>query len=140
MEQQVALKRQAVMGALKCLYWLAKEETAHHTKFSSLLELGKSLGCSYLSELQIGRNTHYTSHRVIDEFLSALSACVQDGILSKVQASPVVSFLCDESTDISNLKQLVVFVGFWRLESLRRVISKWQTLSTGKQRQLSRSC
>lgn len=37
MEQQVVLKRQAVMGALKCLYWLAKEETAHHTKFSSLL-------------------------------------------------------------------------------------------------------
>ena len=58
MEQQVALKRQAVMGVLKCLYWLAKEETAHHTKISSLLELSQSLGCSYLSELYIGRNAH----------------------------------------------------------------------------------
>ena len=98
------------MRALKYLYWLVKEETAHHTKFSSLLEpmleLGKSLGCSYLSGLQIGRNAHYTSHRVIDEFLSALSACVQDGMLSKVQASLVVSILCDKSTEISNLKQL----------------------------------
>ena len=70
------------------------------------------MGCSYLSELQIGRNAHYTSHRVIDEFLSALSACVQDGILSKVQASPVISILCDKSTDVSNLKQLVVFCRF----------------------------
>ena len=112
MEQQVALKRQAVMGALKCLYWLAKEETAHHTKFSSLLELGKSLGCSYLSELHIGRNAHYTFHRVIDKFLSVLSTCVEDSILSRVQASPVLSILCDESTDISNLKQLVVFCRF----------------------------
>ena len=51
MEDQVSPQRQAVRGAFKCLYWLAKQETAHHTKFSSLLELGKSLGCSYLNEL-----------------------------------------------------------------------------------------
>ena len=111
-EQQVALKRQAVIGALKCLYWLVREEAAHHTKFGSLLELGKSLGCSYLSELELGKNAHYTSHRIIDEFLSALSKCVEDVILSKVQESPVLSILCDESTDVANLKQLVVFCRF----------------------------
>ena len=43
LEEQVSLQRQAVRGVLKCLYWLAKEETAHHTKFRSLLELAKSL-------------------------------------------------------------------------------------------------
>ena len=56
MEEQVSLQRQAVCGSLKCLYWLAKEETAHHTKFSSLLELGKSLGCTYFNELVVGKN------------------------------------------------------------------------------------
>ena len=36
-DQQVSLQRQAVIGALKIVYWLAKEETAHHTKYESLL-------------------------------------------------------------------------------------------------------
>ena len=112
MEDQVSLQRQAVRGAFKCLYWLAKQETAHHTKFSSLLELGKSLGCSYLNELKVGENASYTSHHMIDEFLVVLSDCVEKDILSKVKASPSVSILCNESTDVANLKQLVVFVRF----------------------------
>ena len=29
LEEQVSLSRQAVRGAFKCMYWLAKEETAH---------------------------------------------------------------------------------------------------------------
>ena len=87
MEDRVSLQRQAVCGVLKCLYWLAKQETAHHTKFSSLLELRKSLGCSYLNELKVGKNTSYTSHRMIDEFLVVLSDCVENDILSKVKAS-----------------------------------------------------
>jgi hypothetical protein len=95
MEDQVSLQRQAVRGAFKCIYWLAKEETAHHTKFKSLLELGKSIGCSYFNELEVGKNTSYTSHRMIDGFLVVLSDCVEKDILSK-----------------PNLKQLVVFVRF----------------------------
>ena len=57
------------------MYWLAREETAHHTKFSSLLQLPKSLGCSYFSELDVAQNATYTSHRMIDEFLEVLSVC-----------------------------------------------------------------
>jgi hypothetical protein len=41
-----------------------------------------------------------------------LSDCVENDILSKVRASPAVGILCDESTDVANLKQLVVFVRF----------------------------
>ena len=109
-EEQVSLQRQAVCGAFKCLYWLAKEETAHHTKFRSLLELGKSLGCTYFNELVVGKNASYTSHCIIDEFPVVLFDCVEKDILSKVRASPAVGILCDESTDTANLKQLVVFV------------------------------
>lgn len=50
-----------------------KEETAYHTKFKSLIEVAKSLGCSYFSELTLGRNANYTSHRIIDEFITVLS-------------------------------------------------------------------
>lgn len=109
-DKQVSLQRQAVIGAMKCLYWLAKEETAHHTKFKSLINLGKSLGCSYLSELEIAKNATYSSHRIIDEFLDILSTCVENDILCQIRDSPAVGLLCDESTDTSNLKQLVIFI------------------------------
>ena len=109
-DSQVSLKNKAIIGALKCVYWLAKEETAHHTKFNSLINLGKSLGCSYLSELQVAKNATYSSHRIKDEFIDVLSTCVQNDILCQISDSPVVGLLCDESTDTSNLKQLVIFV------------------------------
>ena len=106
-EQQVSLQRQAVRGAFRYMYWLVKEELAHHTKFTSLLGLVKSLGCSYLPELEVGQNARYTSQRMIDEFVAVLS---ERELLSKVRASPSVGILCDESTDSANIKQLVVFV------------------------------
>ena len=110
--EQVCLQRQAVKGALKCTHWLAKEEIALYTKFPSLLNLGKLLGCSYLHELDIAGNAHYTSNRMIDEFLTVLSQCVENDILVKVRASPVTGILCNESTDVANLKQLAIFVRF----------------------------
>ena len=39
LQEQVSTQPMGVIGALKCLYWLVKEEVAHHTKFGSLLEL-----------------------------------------------------------------------------------------------------
>ena len=49
MQEQVVLTRTAVVGAMKCLYWLCKEEMPHTTKYEPLLSLVKCLGCSYLS-------------------------------------------------------------------------------------------
>ena len=112
LEEQVSLQRHAVRGAFKCMYWLAKEETAHHTKFSSLLHLAKSLDCSFFSELEIAQNANYTSHRMIDEFVTILSDCVEQDLPSKAKASAALGILCDESTDIANLKKLVVFILF----------------------------
>ena len=48
---RVVVQRKALVGALKLLYWLAKEEVAHTTKFNSLKELAIQLGCDYLREL-----------------------------------------------------------------------------------------
>ena len=47
LQEQVSMQRQGVISALKCIYWLVKEEIAYHTKFGSLLELVKSIGCPY---------------------------------------------------------------------------------------------
>ena len=35
----VMINRKALIGALKMMYWLAKEEIAHTTKFASLMDL-----------------------------------------------------------------------------------------------------
>ena len=110
LQNQVTVQRMALISALKCLYWLAKQEIAHHTKFSSLLELGKSIGCPYLGELEVAKNANYTSHMMIDEFLDVISGCIESNILRSVSESSVVGILCDESTDAANLKQMVIFV------------------------------
>lgn len=88
--------------------WLVKEEIAHHTKFTSLLELVKSIGCSYFSKLEVDQNARYISHRMIDDFAGVLSDCVEQQLLSKVwaraRASPAIGILCYESTDSTNIK------------------------------------
>ena len=45
-------------------------------------------------------------------FLLVLSDCVETTVLSDVHYSSTVGILCDESTDIANLKQLVVFTKY----------------------------
>ena len=49
---------------------------------------------------------------MIDDFLTVLSDCVETTVLSDVHNSSTVGILCDESTDIANLKQLVVFAKY----------------------------
>ena len=41
---RVVVQRKALVGALHLLYWLAKEEVAHTTKFNSLKEVAILLG------------------------------------------------------------------------------------------------
>ena len=48
MQQVVSAQRKAFIGALKCLN---KREIAHTTNFVPLLELSKSLGVSYLADI-----------------------------------------------------------------------------------------
>ena len=43
------IQRQALIGGLKCMCWLAKHEIAHSTNFESILKLAVSLGCTYIS-------------------------------------------------------------------------------------------
>ena len=60
-QSQVALQKSAVIGAMKCLYWLCKRGIAHTTQYQPLLSLAMSHGCNYLSVLSVGGNARYTS-------------------------------------------------------------------------------
>ena len=55
-------EKKAMVGAIKCLYWLCKQDIPHTTKYVPLLDLAKSLGAAYLNDLHLGGNAHYTSN------------------------------------------------------------------------------
>lgn len=102
-------ERKAALGAMKCLYWLAKNEIAHTTKYVPLLQLALELGCTYFADLRQGANATYTSERIIQEFLRILASQIESNLISQFQSSSYVALMCDESTDISVLKQTVIY-------------------------------
>ena len=81
------VQRKASIGALNLMYWLAKQEVAHTTKFNSLKDLAIQLGCDYLRELSLGRNAQYSSEQIISELLQCLSLVIEEQILSDLQSS-----------------------------------------------------
>ena len=107
-EQGIAAHRNAVIGAMKVIYWLCKEEVAHTTKYESLLDLAISLGCTYLEKLSVSARANYRSRRIVGEFVELLSSIIERDVLLKVKASACFSLLAAESTDVAVLKQLVL--------------------------------
>ena len=104
LQRVVSAYRKAIIGALKCMYFLNHLEIPHTTNFVTLLELGKSLGTSYLSDLHVGGNAHYTSECCM-QLLQCLGETVAEPISSHVRQSA----LCiDETTDVSVTKELIV--------------------------------
>ena len=112
LQQVVSARRKAFFGALKCMYFLVKGEIAHTTNFLPLLELAKSLGASYLSDIQVGGNATYTSERFMQELIQCLGESVSGPLLVQVCQSPFFAFCIDETTDVSVNKELIVYVRY----------------------------
>ena len=92
--QQVVVQRKALIGALKMVYWLAKEEIAHTTKFASLMQLSINLGADYLRELHVGRNACYSSEQIIGELLQCLSQVINPRRACAARVTVVVLCVC----------------------------------------------
>ena len=105
----ISTERKAALGAMKCLYCLAKNEIAHTKKYVPLLKLGLELGCTYFTDLRQGANATYTSERIVQEFLTTLASQIESDHVSQFKASSYVTLMCDETTDISVLKQMVIY-------------------------------
>ena len=108
-QESFSREKRAVIGALKCIYFLTKHEIPHTTNFSGLLDLAISLGCDYLRELRRGANATYRSEQAIAEFVECISSVIQENILKRLHLSESISIMIDESTDVSVLKQLVIY-------------------------------
>lgn len=109
LEDAISHERRAVVGALKCVYFLVKSELPHTTNFSGLLDLAISLGCDYLRNLRQGGNASYRSDQIIAEFVQSLYDCVNERVLERMHKSDSISLMIDESTDVAILKQLVIY-------------------------------
>ena len=68
---------------MRILYWLAKEEVAHFTKFDSPKQLCLDLGCDDFRELNVSCNAKYNSHRMIEEWLTILSDVIEEDLLKR---------------------------------------------------------
>ena len=87
-------------AAMKCLYWLAKQEITHTTNYVGLLELVQSLGATYLRYLNIGGNAHHTSERFLQEAMTLLGEVISKSIFDDFRTSPFFALICDETTDV----------------------------------------
>ena len=110
-DKAISVQRQAFSGRLKCMYFLNKQEIVHATNFLPLLELGKSLGDTYLKNLYDGENAKYTSERFV-QVVHSLGETIRQQIKAEVKASPLFTLLIDETTDIALTKQLIIYCQF----------------------------
>lgn len=129
-QRQVCVQRRALVGALKIVYCLAKQEIPLTTKYEPILELALSLGCDYLRALEVGANARYRSHAIIGEFLKVLAAIVEEQF-SALKCSKFFSLLTDESTDISVTKQLVLVARYQTGKEVRTAFVDIQDIVDG---------
>ena len=76
-------------------------------KYKSMMNLHQDLCVPDIAILQTGIN--YDSQYTANDLLDSLSAYADNELSQKMCASPFVTILADESTDISNTKRLVIY-------------------------------
>ena len=104
-QRQISLQRKSLIGTLKIVYCLSKEEIPL-TKYKAIIDLASSLGYDCLKELEVGANTRYRSHAIIGEFLKVQATVVKEEELPCVTKSKLYSLLRDESTDTAEKSSL----------------------------------
>ncbi|XP_077988181.1 zinc finger protein 862-like [Glandiceps talaboti] len=99
----------AIISAMQSVYWLAKEDIAT-LKYESLLKFLKFQGVDTLDTLKISQNATYTSRETADGMQDAIGSIIKKQIVSQLRQSEFISVLSDESTDVSVVKKLVMYM------------------------------
>ena len=115
-------KEASVIVALKAALWITKEDIAIQSLIN-LISLLESRNGPNVASLKTGKTTTYQSDKSAVEFIAALATVVRDKVDSVILKSPYICILCDESTDISISKKLVVYCrvispDVWTLHSI----------------------
>lgn len=96
-----------VVVALKAVYWLAKE-CIPLRKYCSLIKFLKTLKVPDIEHLNINQKTDYSSYNTAVDLATAMSMVIDDAINESIKSSPVLTIMCDESTDIVVHHKLVI--------------------------------
>ena len=103
----------AISAAMKCLHFLIKHNIPHTMLFKEFINFATDeLKCPDLQHLSKGKNAQYTSNRMIDEFISAMSENIEETLTAKINDSPAYSLMMDEATDVGNRKHLAFVVKY----------------------------
>ena len=101
-----------VIVALEAAYFLASEGIAL-VKFKSLIQFLKRVKAENIEHLKLSEDSEsekaYESSYSANEFLEAISKVLETELKTKLEKSPVVTVLADESTDIAVNKRLVLY-------------------------------
>lgn len=100
----------AVIKALKFVYWLASENIPLSKYDSFFLAICNELDVPGLQPFSLGgsNTVNYRSYYAANELLDAICATVDEDIDSLIEKSPFIAVLCDESTDISNTARMTI--------------------------------
>lgn len=95
-----------LITCFKTVYWMAKENLAM-AKYPSMMKFITDLHCPG-TEFEVGKNATYTSRTSALGMLQSIGTVVRRRVIKKLNASPYVALLADETTDISVAKKLIV--------------------------------
>ncbi len=98
----------ALESAMSTAYWLVKEGLPV-SKFGSLIKFMKLRKCPHLHNLSVAGNASYMSDVAANEMIDAMSHVIQQNTDEMLKASPTLSILADESTDLTVDKKLVLY-------------------------------
>ena len=98
-EKALTKEEEAIIVAMKAVYFLVKEDLPL-SKYPNFINFLKELNTPFVEHLKVNDRVDYTSPYIASEILKSLSKVVDTQITEKINASPVVTILTDESTDI----------------------------------------
>ena len=77
-------------------------------KYSSVMSLLEELDCPNMKELQ-SENTSYRSEKMANDILGCIAESMRKQVILKIEKSPYLTILCDESTDLSVQKKIIIY-------------------------------
>ena len=98
-------EEKGVSVAVKTVYWLAKEGLPL-SKYESLF---RHINTPDIEHLGAGENIHYSSRYTASELLDAISQDIDTTVTDKLNASPFITILTDETTDIAMRKKMLMY-------------------------------
>ncbi|XP_052264597.1 E3 SUMO-protein ligase KIAA1586-like isoform X2 [Dreissena polymorpha] len=116
-KSSISKNEAAVKAALANVLFLAKEDLPNSflPSFNNFLIYQ---GVSQLAALRVDAHTTYEHSASVDDFQEALSAVIEDELLTKVKTSGKFTLMMDESTDISVHQNLIMYIRCLEFDSL----------------------